>query len=358
MQTSTRYDRQVILPFVGVHGQQVLQNAWVVVIGVGGLGCPAAVALAGAGVGRLTLVDPDSVSLSNLHRQMIFSNEDIGKKKVEVAVEFLRNRAGHIQIDALNCAVEETEHLDFWENCNVIIDGTDNFQARFFINDMCAKHHKPLIYGGVFQTQFHIAIFHKTNAGGQSFDLRDLYPSLDSAQTAKSCNLAGVLPTTTGVLGNIQAQWALACLIDLNVPIGQLIVMDLMTMNASAIAMVSRESDENNTKELSIMIKEITVDELADLREAGAPYTLIDVRENDEFDACEMGGTLIPMSEMGTRWSEIPKDGRVIIHCRSGMRSANVIRFLQEQQGYSNLENLKGGILAWIAKFDPTKKTF
>jgi adenylyltransferase/sulfurtransferase len=347
-----------MLPFVGEPGQEAIQKAWVVIVGIGGLGCQAAVALAGAGVGRLTLVDADRVSLSNLHRQFIFSNNDIDRKKVEVAAEFLKKRSGFIQIDSLDCSVEETDQLDLWKNCDVVIDATDNFEARFFINEMCAKHRKPLIYGGVFQTQVHAAIFHKANADGQSFDLRDLYPSLDSAQTAKSCNLAGILPTTTGVLGNIQAHLALACLIDLTLPIGELIILDLTTMNACAIAMVSREFNERNTKEVYTMIKEITVDELAALRKAGVSHTLIDVREKDEFSVCEMGGTLIPMSEIGFRWNEIPKDSRVIVHCRSGMRSANVIRFLQEQQGYSNLENLKGGILAWIEKFDQSQKAY
>lgn len=358
METKSRYGRQIMLPFVGERGQDAFQKAWVVIVGMGGLGCPAAVALAGAGVGRFTIIDPDRVALSNLHRQFIFSNEDIDRKKVEVAAEFLKKRSSQIQIEALDCVVEETKQLNFWKDCDVVIDATDNFEARFFINDMCAQHKKPLIYGGVFQTQVHAAIFHKTNTVGQSFDLRDLYPSLDSALTAKSCNLAGVLPTTTGVLGNIQAQLTLACLLDLDVPIGELISIDLMTMSTYAIALVVRGVNETNTKVLSTMIKEITIDELAALRSAGTPHVLIDVREKDEFAVCEMGGTLIPMSEIGSRWIEIPKEGRVIVHCRSGMRSANVIRFLQEQQGYTNLENLKGGILAWIEKFDQSQKAY
>lgn len=353
-----RYNRQIILPIIGQNGQQIFRESWVVVVGMGGLGCPAAAALAGAGVGRLTLIDPDHVSVSNLHRQFIYSNNDIGKKKVKVATTFLIERSEGLQVDELDCAVQETSVMDFWRDCDVVVDATDNFEARFFINDICATFQKPLIYGGVFQMEAHLAIFHRPNSSGESFSLKDLYPSIDSAQTAKSCNLAGVLPTTTGVLGNMQAQLALASLLNLELPVGELITIDLLTLNSTAITMVSRQSDEPTSKVLSIMIKEITIDELAALRNAGTAHVLIDVREKDEYAVCEMGGTLIPMSEIGSRWNEIPKDGRVIVHCRSGMRSANVIRFLQEQQGYTNLENLKGGILAWIDKYDQSQKSY
>ncbi len=360
----SRYNRHLILPEIGTDGQEKLKKASVLVIGAGGLGCPVLQYLVAAGIGRIGIVDHDKVELSNLQRQVLFSTEDIGQSKAIVAKAHLVKVNFEIEITAHDLQLTSANALDIIKNYDIVVDCSDNFPTRYLVNDACVILNKILIYGAIYKFEGQVAVFNAPTPTGRSGHYRDLYPTPPAPDLAPNCNDAGVVGVLPGVIGTLQANEVIKVVCGIGkVLIGKVFLFDLLNMNTSTIkyplsnkpvtTLINYEkfcnidhSNKNNN------IKEITVLEFKTMMDQNEEHQLIDVREPHEVEIADMGGELIPMGEVMDNIDRINKEKKVIIHCRSGVRSANIIMALEQHHGFDNLYNLKGGILAWTDEVD------
>ena len=366
-----RYIRQISLPFLGKEGQAKLKNASVLVVGAGGLGCPVLTTLVSAGVGRIGVVDFDVVSITNLHRQWIYTESQVGRSKAECAEIFLKARNSDCEIEVFNLILSKLNVFEIITRFDLVVDASDNFSTRFLLNDACYLAEKPLVFGAVYRNEGQVTLFnYSIDQKNLGTNYRDVVPLQPDNAVIPDCEIAGVLPTITGIIGNMQAAETIMTILGKPQLNGWMAMVDQSGLEVSLVRIerdlanplydLNKGKNLLNTLELMYtslnsvenMIKECSVLELKQMLESGEEVVLIDVREKDEFEIAQINGKLIPLSEIQERWSEIPHQGKVIIHCRSGVRSANVIRFLSDQHGYSNLINLKGGILAWSAEID------
>ncbi len=371
-----RYSRHLIMPEVGVEGQLKLKAGSVLCIGAGGLGSPAALYLAAAGVGRIGIVDFDVVDFSNLQRQVIHGTPDVGRSKLASAKDRLLALNPLIQIETYETALSSKNALDLFKPYDVILDGTDNFPTRYLVNDACVLLGKPNTYGSIFRFEGQASVFATKN--GPCY--RCLYPEPPPPGLVPSCAEGGVLGVLPGVIGTIQATEAVKLIMGIGEPlIGRFLIYDALRMKfrelklkkdpdcpvcgthptvtalidyeqfcgvapASEPAMSAQESNET----------EIDVNELKRKIDAKDDFYLLDVREPNEFKIGRIpGSTLIPLGEVPQRFQEIPKDKEIVVHCKMGGRSAKAAAFLR-QQGFKTVKNLKGGITDWSDKIDPS----
>jgi adenylyltransferase/sulfurtransferase len=366
-----RYSRHLIMPEVGMEGQLKLKQAKVLCIGTGGLGAPLGLYLAAAGVGRIGLVDFDSVDFTNLQRQILFCSTDVGRPKIEAAADRLQGLNPEIQIDRFETHLTSDNALDIMKDYDIIVDGTDNFPTRYLVNDACILLGKPNVYGSIFRFEGQISIFGAPS--GPCY--RCLYPEPPPPGLVPSCAEGGVLGVLPGIVGAIQAAEALKLIIGKGDPlIGRLLLFD-------ALAMRFRELKLRKNPECPVCGAHPTVTKLIDYaefcgirgEEAPAPQTavpeitprdfkarldrgddlyVLDVREPHEYQICNLGGHLIPLGDLSRRVNELDSSREIVAHCRSGKRSAEAVEFLQKA-GFRKIWNLKGGILAWSDEVDP-----
>ena len=376
-----RYNRHLVLSNFGLEGQMKIRNASVLVIGAGGLGCPALLYLTAAGIGKLGIVDSDVVDLSNLQRQVLYTTHDIGKKKAKVAVERLRSLNPNVTFNPHAVKISSNNALQVLGEYDVVIDGSDNFPTRYLLNDACIILDKPLVYGSILRFEGQLSVFNiKKTDGSFSSNYRDLFPSPPEPESAPNCEEAGVLGVLPGMIGAMQANEAIKIITGIGTVLyDKLLMLDAETMDqtiikiknhntrASVSALIdydlfcgksqkkskSLPNEDNKNK-----MKEITVEELKELKESGSDFQLIDVREPHEYDICNLEGELIPMGQIPNHVDKIAKDKQVILYCRSGRRSADVIAWLEKNHHLTNLYNLQGGILAWAREIDPEMETY
>lgn len=363
-----RYSRHFVLPDFGSEGQRKLKNSTVFVIGAGGLGCPVLLYLAAAGVGSITIIDDDVVSLSNLQRQILFTTNDLNLSKAETAAKKISSLNPSIKVDFIRSRISTENALTVLAPADVVVDCTDNFPTRYLLNDACVLLDKPLVYGSVFRYEGQVAVFNYS----QGINYRDFYPLPPDPQSVPNCEEGGVLGVLTGIIGSIQANETLKILAGFGEPLsGYVLVFDSLTLESLRIKIANQNSrksiktlinyDEfcgiSNPKQNSTM-KEVTVQELKALKDSGADFQLIDVREPHEFDICNLDGELIPQGDIPSSVERISKDKQVVIHCRSGARSGNMVQWLEKNHGFTNLYNLKGGVLAWAKEIDTSMPTY
>ena len=368
----TRYSRQMLLPEIGASGQQRLGASSVLVVGVGGLGTPVATYLAAAGVGRLVLVDPDCVDESNLHRQPLFTEADVGRLKVDVARERLEALNPHVSIDAHPVRLEGSNALDLARSVDVVADGTDTFATRYLVNDACVLAGVPNAFASISQFSGQASVFGGVRAEGTRGPCyRCLFPEPPPAGTVPSCAEGGVLGVLPGLFGTIQATEALKLLLGFGDPlVGRLLLGDALAMafqtltidrdpacpvcgDAPSILSLTNTAAACGT---DMAVPEMTVTELKALRDAGEAPFLLDVREPSEFDGANLDGALIPLGELPQRLDELEAhrgDPVLVVHCRLGGRSAQAVEFLRSH-GFENAVNLTGGIHAWSDEIDPS----
>ena len=360
-----RYARHLTLAQVGTEGQRRLKRARVLIAGAGGLGSASALYLAAAGVGTLGLVDQDEVDATNLQRQVIHGESTLGVPKVESAALRVRDLNPHVRVETYHVRLTRHNALDIIRQYDLVVDGTDNFPARYLLNDACVMLGKPLVYGSVFRFEGHVSVFGL--ADGPCY--RCLQPEPPPPGSVPSCAEAGVLGVLPGTIGTLQATEALKLILGAGEPLsGRLLIYDALDMTFDTIRLPKRAS-------CPVCGPNPTVTELIDYDafcglpvepspgeqtprqirarlDAGEPLLLLDVREPFELDICHLDGAQnIPMSEIGYRWQEIPRDRPVVVFCHTGIRSANLIAALREA-GYTNLINLAGGIDAWSREVD------
>ena len=368
-----RYSRHLILPEVGMEGQQKLKAAKVLCVGTGGLGSPLAFYLAAAGIGTLGLVDFDVVDASNLQRQIIHSTKDIGRKKLDSAAE---------KLTALNPALKVVKHetmltsanaLEILKDYDVVADGTDNFPTRYLVNDACVLLGIPNAYGSIFRFEGQASVF----GAKEGPCYRCLYPEPPPPGLVPSCAEGGVLGILPGLVGVIQATEVIKLILGNGSPlIGRLLLVDSLNMkfrelklrknrecpvcgdNPTVTALIDYQNfcgivpETPQEKNVKNGIPQITVKELKQRLDAGEDVQLIDVREPYEYQIAQIGGKLIPQNDVPNRLNEIDRNREVVVHCKSGGRSQRIAEFLQ-QAGYPRVVNVAGGITAWSDEIDP-----
>jgi sulfur-carrier protein adenylyltransferase/sulfurtransferase len=371
-----RYSRHLIMPEVGVEGQEKLMDAKVLLIGAGGLGSPNALYLAAAGVGTLGLVDFDKVDHTNLHRQVIHGTKDVGKLKVESAKETIQDINPNVKVNTYNTPFTRDIALDLVKEYDVVVDGTDNFQTRYLTNDSCVFLKKPNVYASIFRFDGQATVFRPGDP--QSPCYRCLYPEPPPPGEVPSCAEGGVLGILPGLVGLIQSTEAIKLIIGKGDPlVGRLLLFNALEMTFDTVKIRRNPKcpvcgDNPTIKELidydqfcgvgrgqeaapeAGSVPEITVKELAERLKRKDKFTLVDVREPHEYQIAKIPGSkLIPLGEVANRANELDTADDIVVHCKSGMRSAKAIKVLQ-QMGFRKLRNVKGGILAWSDEVDPS----
>lgn len=350
-----RYSRQIILPEVGTQGQQRLADARVLMVGAGGLGCPALLYLAAAGVGTLGIVDGDSVDMTNLHRQVLYSTADVGRMKAEAAQERLSALNPDISIIPFAEHLTPANALDIIGQFDLVIDGTDNFATRYLVNDACVKLGLPFVYGAIFRYEGQVSVFNLVD--GPTY--RCLFPDPPAQGQIPNCAEAGVLGVLPGIIGTMQATEALKVLLGIGQPLrGRLWVTDLLSHNTQTIAFTRNE--EQVLKAVDIDLAEsypqascsatesITGGELADWLEGERAFNLLDVREPHETPRPDFPNlTCIPLGQLLSRMDEVPAERPLAVFCQHGMRSLRAIGILKDNGFKQELINLEGGLAAF-----------
>lgn len=353
-----RYNRHIIIPDFGIEAQKKLKAAKVLVIGSGGLGSPLLLYLAAAGVGTLGIVDLDVVDDSNLQRQVLFGVQDIGTPKVEAAKIRLKQLNPHIKIKTYNTQFTSKNALEIIRDYDVVADGTDNFPTRYLVNDTSVLAGIPNVYASIFQFEGQVSVFNYTDKNGtKGPNYRDLYPTPPEPGLIPNCAEGGVLGVLPGIIGSLQANEVIKVITGVGEPLsGRFFVFDALTFETRTLK-ITKRANSTEIKELidyeqfcgisaiEKPVKEISTLELENWISNGEDFQIIDVRETSEYEQINIGAHLIPLGEVIARNHEIEREKKVVIHCRSGARSAKAIRQLEEI-GFDNLYNLKGGILA------------
>ena len=369
----SRYSRHLILPEVGMEGQQRLKAAKVLCVGAGGLGSPLAFYLAAAGIGTLGLVDFDIVDASNLQRQIIHSTADIGRKKLDSAAEKLQALNPALNIVKHETILSSANALDILNDYDIVADGTDNFPTRYLVNDACVLLGKPNVYGSIFRFEGQASVF-ATKAGPC---YRCLYPEPPPPGLVPSCAEGGVLGILPGLLGVIQATEVIKLILGQGEPlVGRLLLVDALAMrfrelklrknpecpvcgaNPTVTHLIDYQQfcgikpETPQEKTLKNGIPQMSVTELKQRLDANDDLFLLDVREPFEYQIANIGGKLIPQNDVPQRLAELDRGRQIVVQCKSGGRSQRIAEFLA-QNGYTKVSNLAGGILAWADQIDP-----
>lgn len=356
-----RYSRHLLIPGIGEVGQLRLKNASVLLIGTGGLGSPAALYLAAAGVGRLGLVDPDTVDLSNLQRQLLHSDATVGMPKLESAAARLRETNPHIHLDLHPVRFTPENAIPIAENYDIILDGSDNFPTRFLTNDTAFFLKKPLVYGAIHRFDGQMTVF-APHLGGPCY--RCLLPEIPAPGAVPSCNEAGVLGVLPGIIGSLQAMEAIKLILGLGEPpLGKLLIYDALRTSFRSLKLPhdpacrlcgqnpsihSVNNPETSAQTTCSTMQTITAAELkARLDSGDLNALLLDVREQEEWDAIHIPqAKLVPLQTIPSYAPNLPKDTQIIIHCKAGMRSAKACQYLSSI-GFENVVNVTGGMDAF-----------
>ncbi len=369
-----RYSRHLLIPDVGLKGQQKLKAASVLIIGTGGLGSPVALYLAAAGVGRIGLVDYDLVDFSNLQRQIIHGESRLGDLKVESARDRLLDLNSEIQVDIYNELITSENALEIAAPYDLIIDCTDNFPTRYLVNDLCVLTRKPNVYGSIFRFDGQVSVFSAEH--GPCY--RCLFPEPPPPGLVPSCAEGGVFGVLPGTIGSIQAAEALKLILGIGEPlIGRLLLFDALDMSFQTVKLKKNPGCKicGENPEITELIDyevfcgmpahdhdagsageewDITAEDLAARLDEGVNLRLIDVREPHEQEISNLDGSeLIPLGQFASRLSELDSAQEIVLYCKSGIRSARALEILVSA-GFKKVKNLKHGINAWALEVDPS----
>ena len=368
-----RYNRHIIIPEFGVEAQLKLKAAKVLIIGSGGLGSPALLYLTAAGVGTIGIVDFDVVDDSNLQRQVLFDIHEIGKPKVEAAKRRLEALNPHTRFILHNTHINSGNALDIIKDYDVVADGTDNFPTRYLVNDATLLLDKPNVYASIFQFEGQVSVFNYVNKNGERGpNYRDLYPTPPPPGLVPSCAEGGVLGVLPGIIGSLQALEVIKVITGVGEPLsGRFFTFDALNFENRIFNIKHRDDNPVNGLNPTIHalidyeqfcgmraveekpVKGITAKELYNWQVEGKKFKLIDVREPLEYQIVQIGGELIPLATVAEQADRIPRDIDVVIYCKGGVRSLKAIQELEEKFGFTNLYNLKGGIISYIDQVQP-----
>jgi sulfur-carrier protein adenylyltransferase/sulfurtransferase len=371
-----RYSRHLIIPEVGIEGQKKLKAAKVLLVGTGGLGAPLGLYLAAAGIGKIGLVDFDVVDFTNLQRQVIHSTKDVGRNKIDSAAEKMQAINPHLTIVKHEVALTSENALEIINDYDFVVDGTDNFPTRYLVNDACVLLGKPNVYGSIFRFEGQSTVF--AYEGGPCY--RCLYPEPPPPGLVPSCAEGGVLGILPGTIGLIQATETVKLILGIGEPlVGRLLLYDALGMRFRELKLRKNpecpvcgehrtitklidyhqfcgvpQQTQAPAQETKVNEGEIEVTEVKKKLDRGDKFVLIDVREPHEYQICNIpAAVLIPLGQVQQRLGELDPEADIVIHCKSGMRSARACGILKAA-GFKQVRNMKGGILAWSDQVDPS----
>ena len=367
-----RYSRHLIMPEVGMEGQVKLKQAKVLTIGAGGLGSPLALYLAAAGVGKLGMVDFDVVDFTNLQRQIIHDTDDVGRLKLDSAKDTIGDINPNVEVIPHHQRLTSENALKIFADYDIVVDGTDNFPTRYLVNDACVLLGKPNVYGSIFRFEGQVSIFYAQE--GPCY--RCLYPEPPPPGLVPSCAEGGVLGVLPGIIGSLQAMETIKLILGQGSSlVGRLLLFDAVNMKFRELKL--RKSPgcpicgENPTVkelidyeefcgirgeevEVKTTVPELTPVQVKKMMDEKKPFVLVDVREPHEVEICKIeGSVLIPLGEVPKRMNELNSADEIVVHCRSGKRSADAVELLMKA-GFRKIHNLQGGVLAWADQVDPT----
>ena len=365
-----RYGRHVVMPEIGEEGQKRLRSSRVLIVGVGGLGSPAALYLAAAGIGTLGLVDFDAVEVSNLQRQILFDSDSVGKPKLEEARKRITALNAGVKVESHGTKLTSENAMKILGEYDVVLDGTDRFATRYLINDACVLLGKPNVYGSVYKFEGHVSVFDARR--GPCY--RCLHPQPPPPELAPNCAEGGVLGVLPGIVGTIQATETIKLVLGLGKPlIGRVLMVDGLNMKMQELVlrkdphcavcgekpsvtslMDYEEFCDGHSKGTS---DEISVEELNKRMSAGEKVVLLDVRQPFEYEIANLDGHLIPLAELEGRLKELDASKEIVVYCHTGVRSARAVALLR-QSGFSKARNLLGGIDAWSRKIDKSMRRY
>jgi adenylyltransferase/sulfurtransferase len=371
-----RYGRHLIMPEVTLAGQQKLKASSVLLIGMGGLGSPVSLYLAAAGVGRIGLVDFDTVDSTNLQRQIIYTSQDVGKRKTDSARERIKGTNPHVEVQTFDTLLRSDNAMEICKDFDVVIDGTDNFPTRYLVNDVCVLLGKPNVYGSIFRFEGQASVF----AAKDGPCYRCLYPEPPPPGLVPSCAEGGVLGVLPGIVGTIQATEAIKLILGIGQSlVGRLLLIDALSMQFRQLTL--RKNPDcpicgNNrtihelidyeqfcgvrvqaTGEEQHGVPHVTVQELKSRLDAGDDVLVVDVREPHEYEIVNIGAELIPLGQLPHRVHELDSSRDIVVHCHHGGRSARAVQYLREL-GFRKVWNLHGGIDAWAVEIDPSLQRY
>lgn len=365
-----RYSRHLVLPEFGLEGQRKLKASRVLIVGAGGLGSPAGLYLAAAGIGTIGLADFDVVDLSNLQRQIIHTTSDVGRSKLQSAKESLLALNPHVNVKLHEGRLTSANAMDILRGYDIVVDGTDNFPTRYLVSDAAVLLGKPYVYGSIFRFDGQVSVFDAT--AGPCY--RCLYPAPPPPGMVPSCAEGGVLGVLPGIIGSMQALEAIKLITAIGQPlIGRLLLFDALQMTARTLTLQKDlrcllcgpaptiteliDYEEfcgggSSSPQHATSSSDITAEELKSRLDNGEKLFLLDVREPHEHDIANLGGYLIPLNQLPTRLGELDPSSEIIVHCKLGGRSAKAAEILLEH-GFTRVRNLAGGIDRWAEKVDP-----
>ncbi|MGH3435930.1 MAG: adenylyltransferase/sulfurtransferase MoeZ [Sciscionella sp.] len=371
-----RYSRHLIIPDVGMIGQKRLKNAKVLVVGAGGLGSPALLYLAAAGVGTLGIIDFDEVDESNLQRQVIHGQSDVGKSKAVSAKESIAEINPLIQVNLHEVHLSSDNALDIFRDYDLILDGTDNFATRYLVNDAAVLLGKPYVWGSIYRFEGQVSVFWEDAPDGLGLNYRDLYPEPPPPGMVPSCAEGGVLGVLCASIGSVMVNEAIKLITGIGEPIlGRLVVYDALEMTYRQVKIRKDPEGEKITELIDydafcgVVSDEaqsaaaghtITVEELKAKIDSGDDFQLIDVREPHEYEIVKIpGSVLIPKDRIlsGEALAELPQDKPIVLHCKSGGRSAEALAALHHA-GFSDAVHVGGGVLSWVKNIDPSLPSY
>jgi sulfur-carrier protein adenylyltransferase/sulfurtransferase len=367
-----RYSRHLIIPDVAMTGQKRLKNARVLCVGAGGLGSPALMYLAAAGVGTLGIIDFDTVDESNLQRQIIHGQSDIGRSKAESARDSVREINPLVTVNVHETRLDNDNVLDIFSGYDLILDGTDNFATRYLVNDACVILNKPYVWGSIYRFDGQVSVF--WNEHGPNY--RDLYPDPPPPGMVPSCAEGGVLGVLCASIGSAMVNEAIKLIIGIGEPlVGRLLVFDALEMTWREI----KVRKDPKTPEITELIdyeafcgvvseeaqeaaagSTITAGELKDLLDSDKPVHLVDVREPAEWEIVRIpGAVLIPKDEIlrGDALSGLPQDKQIVMYCKTGVRSAETLAAVKNA-GFKDAVHVQGGVTAWVKQIDPSLPSY
>lgn len=369
-----RYNRHLLLPQIGLAGQQRLKNARVLVIGAGGLGCPVLQYLCAVGMGHIGIVDFDVVEETNLQRQVLFNVTDIGKPKAETLKEKLQRQNPYVRIEVFNTKLSTENALEIFSSYEIIIDGTDNFATRYLVNDASFLLKKILISGSIYKFEGQVSVFDFTSENSPTY--RCLFPAPPNAEHALSCEEVGVIGVLPGIVGTLMANETIKIIVGIGETLsGKVLMLNALSTNFQTVefernpeAVKAIPQTESAFKRMDYEffcgnknedthIREISTTELYSLISSKAEIQILDVREIEEQpEIADWNSLKIPLREIENRAEEISRDKKTIVVCKVGMRSQRAIEILQSKCAFKNLYNLKGGVMEWIKTTNKTQK--
>ena len=341
-----RYSCQIALPDFSETGQKKLRDAKVLIVGAGGLGCPAAQYLAAIGVGTIAIADFDTVSISNLHRQILYTPAEVGMKKAVIACKKLQEQNPSIRLIPYDIRINSDNVMEIVEQFDIVSDGTDNFETRFLLNDACVLLNKPIVYGAIYQYEGQVAVWNVANDDGSySPNYRDVFPEVDASQIP-NCAEGGVIPTLAGIIGCMQANEVIKYLTNTGELLsGKILMLDAQTMQSRILKIGERTKAQIKEIQQTEYVPTITIE---CLQQNMDDYALIDVRNTDERNIFHIGGKHVPLSALYDNSFLFETNKPIVFYCASGKRSAEAVKMIKKETPGADVYSLEGGIKAWL----------